>query len=300
MRYDLLDSKHHEHSKDAEEELTKAPTTLAISVSDSESERKTEPLPRLRVTRWWEVKKKSLIISILAITITLVTATFYCIAVPIQSGDPFGCDPAGNVWVANVVPGNRLSIWNLAYVLYPTIPIFTNTLTKTKAVDICWDVIIARGYSVLAGAAVCLIFRVVLVDIMKHHSLPHDSMLAAQYSPLSMSSVYAHGKASYQRFRNTRNRWPATVYMIMLQLIASIVYVLVTPAWLSAMTGYQATMDPLLRIDRSYVLFENLEPCKWAIIDGSRIGFDEIGDNFCVHSSGSFYDAVVQCKSFHA
>ena len=86
----------------------------------------------------------------------------------------------------------------------------------------------------------------------------------------------------------------------MLQLIVSIVYVLVTPVWLSAMTGYQATMDPLLRFDRNYVLFTNLEPCEWGIIDGSRIGFDEIEDNFCVHSSGSLYDAVVQCKTFHS
>lgn len=294
MRYDLVNSVRNEGTKAA---LIKVSTSSSTSVSDSESEGKPILAHGLSEPRWWSFRKKFLTISVLLTLTTLITATCYCNAVPVQSGYPYGCDPAGNVWVA----GSRtIDIWSLNYVLYPTVPLFRNGLTATKAIDICWDVFVGRGYSILAGIVVYSVFRAALVDIMKDYALSHELVLAVQYSTVSIPSVYTHCKECFKQSTTSRRVWPRAIHLVLLQMVLSIAYVLVAPVWLSAMTSYQATMEPMLEVlepNRSYIIpFEVLTPCAWGIQDGERIGFE---DNTCVPSSGLLYDAVLQCESFH-
>lgn len=271
-------------------------TSSLLSNTSGESDEKSKSILHLRYPGWWRLKKRILATSILATLITLVTGTCYCLAIPLQSGVLFGCDPAGNVWVADAEPSRKLSVWDLEYVLYPSVPLFRSSFIGAKAMDICWDTFVGRGYSFLDGSALYFTFKVVLLDVMKDSPIPQGSVLAIQYSTVSVQSIYTHCKGLCRRSSASKRHWSLAVYMILLQLIISIAYVLIAPTWLSAMTSYQTTMDPILKFENNNISFTNLQPCSWGVVDGSRIGVPEIDDNTCVPSSGILHDAVRQCK----
>lgn len=53
-------------------------------------------------------------------------------------------------------------------------------------------------------------------------------------------------------------------------------YVLLTPTWMSAMTGYQSLNTPMLRVnDTSYVNALDVPVCSFVVHDGHRVGLSE-------------------------
>lgn len=57
-----------------------------------------------------------------------------------------------------------------------------------------------------------------------------------------------------------------------------ILYVLIFPTYLSAMTGYQASMTPFAQdpLDANSLLFlDNVEAAYMVVLDGSRVGFTD-------------------------
>lgn len=248
---------------------------------------------KLNETIWLKVNRWLLFIPPVVAVTTVVVATCSLLANTLQDYQPFGCDPAGGVWVANTNSSRRLSIWNPKFTLYPAIPVGTTLFTSAKAIDICWDVIVGHGYGALCGIIIYNVFRTALARMMRDNPLPQEHVLAMQYAPASTLTLWTHFRGLWESKCSKRTS-PVLFYISMAALIFSILYALVAPTWLSAMTSYQAKMQPVLRLEKADIPFENLIACSFNIEDGHRVG---LTDNVCISPKGRRHDDLVRCKN---
>ena len=233
----------------------------------------------------------SIILPIL-VAVSLLIPTLLCIQRDVQQEKPFGCDPAGSVWIAGLTQQHRLSIWSLAYILNPTIPLWQTSFRNAKAIDLCWDVFVGRGYSALSAILVYRVFRTVLADTIREHRMSQQQILAMEYDSVSLQSLWVYTTAFVQRIQSP-DRTSNRIHITMLQLMFLVTYVLLTPTWLSAMTSYQAVVHPMVKLNGTYVPFETLVGCRYHIYDGSRIG---LTDDLCVQPRDDIYKAVQECR----
>ena len=266
-----------------------------IRTADTENGLKTCSESDLHFQDTFGSRVRTLLPAVFSVLVILIVMAFAIIAISynyFDRGTLYGCDPDQRVWISGAKQTNRLSIWNFSYTLSITMPLRKSMAFSTaKTIDIVWDVVVGRGYQALSAVFVYKIFRVVITDYMKTESVAHDQVIALQYSTTSLWAlwVYAKGCRTGKAEHAPDSDRHARGNMAMLMLSAS--YVLAAPTWLSAMTGYQASMKPFFLWDSNYVPYHKLEPCKYNIVDGHRIGLE---DNACV-LSGLWADAIKNC-----
>ena len=244
---------------------------------------------RLFHSRGWKIRR--VLLPTLAIFTVLATAvpTLLATQKAFSHKAPYGCTPKGETWVSGKTSLWELCIWNIHYALAITIPFGPLPYLGARVIDISWDLVIARGFQVVAGFFVYNVFRTAMVDTMRSQSLPQEELMAIEYSTTSTSALWTYIKC-YNRWNRSKSH-----RFNMLVLIASTAYVLAVPTLLSAMTGYQSKMEPMFLWNDSYVEFSRLQPCRFAIVDGSRVG---LGNDACIPFHGNVSDAISNCKKF--
>jgi hypothetical protein len=238
--------------------------------------------------RFWRVRWNLLFLLPLTVAVILIATTSRCLGLA-YSFDKWGCDATGKLYFAPAKP----SIWSLDTALYPTIPLFTSRLYIVRTVDIIWDLFIGRGYHCLCAIVIYQVFRTVMADITRNELLPLEQVLAMEYSTISIPSLLTYVKGSFQALQTYCNRPKASRCWKMSVLILAAVYTLAVPTWLSAMTGYQNVLLPLLPTEHGFVSFEQIHVCMFVIVDGHRIGLE---DNTCVRIGSPLAGLVTACK----
>ena len=196
----------------------------------------------------------------------------------------YSCDPAGNVWVTNA---NRPNLWSKNYGLAITLGFGSFKFSAAKSIDIIWDLVVGRGGQVLAGILLYYDFRVPVIAAMHRYPIPYDKLMKMEYHTAGTTSFLTYCKDVHWR-RTSKSTW-FTAFMLAL----STFYVLNLPTWFSAMSGYQAIDEPLLRLDNStFVAFRDLERCVYVIQDGQRIGLKSYA---CVELDTDLYFGVSKC-----
>ena len=196
----------------------------------------------------------------------------------------YGCDPAGNVWVTNA---NRPNLWSKNYGLAITLGFGSFKFSVAKSIDIIWDLVVGRGGQVLAGVLLYYNFRGPVIATMHRNPIPYDKLMKMEYHTAGTTSFLTYCKDVHWK-RRSKSTW-FTAFMLAL----STFYVLTLPTWFSAMSGYQAIDEPLLRLDNStFVAFGDLERCVYVIQDGRRIGNK---DYTCVELDTDLYFGVSKC-----
>lgn len=243
----------------------------------------------LRQTNTWKRLAISAALSLptLGILAALLALCLFGIKFSNTDGD-YGCDPAGNVWVTNA---NRPNLWSKDYGLAITLGFGSFKFSIAKSIDIIFDLVVGRGGQVLAGILLYYNFRGPVVAAMHRSPVPYDKLMKMEYHTAGTTSFLVYCKDVHWK-QTSRSTW-FTAFM----LAISTFYVLTLPTWFSAMSGYQAIDEPLLRLDNNtFVAFPTLERCAYVIADGVRVG----RDNFtCVELDSDLHSGLSKCTSLN-
>jgi hypothetical protein len=243
-------------------------------------------IPRREVTTFKRLATSvALVIPTLAVLAALLALSLFGLKFSDTDRD-YGCDPAGNVWVTNA---NRPNLWSKNYGLAITLGFGSFKFSVAKSIDIIWDLVVGRGGQVLAGILLYYNFRGPVIAAMHWNPIPYDKLMKMEYHTAGTTSFLTYCKDVHWK-RSSKSSW-FTAFMLAL----STFYVLTLPTWFSAMSGYQAIDEPLLRLDNStFVAFGDLEKCVYVIQDGQRIGKK---DYTCIELDTDLYSGVSKCTA---
>lgn len=189
------------------------------------------------------------------------------------------------------VPEQKPLFWDARNTMVITMAFGAMPFSLAKLLDVAWDLIIGRGSQIASVYLIYYLYTGVFAGSMRHRPSPLDITLSVQYSTASPSAFRTH----LRHLRTGSSSMPRRMYFAMLVLVAAIAYVLLLPTWLSAMTGYQPQMVPLLATaDNTLVQFRNLHHCKYTIIDGSRV---DLPNTTCVDTRDDLFAAVEACRT---
>nr|OQO24126.1 hypothetical protein B0A51_07549 [Rachicladosporium sp. CCFEE 5018] len=205
------------------------------------------------------------------------------------NGAQVGCDASGNIWVSASGLTTIPSRWDPNYTLAITLAFGSLSYTAVRIIDEVWNLFIGRGSQLLGGVIVFSIFRAPIAEAFRTLAHPpYRTTLAMQYSTVSPASLWRY-VADIPGFMSRRvslaerstGRHAALAAVL---LSISTLMVMITPTWLSAMTGYQALQTPVMPwMNDTYISLDNLSSCVMLIADGDRVG---LGQNYCVGFDG--------------
>ena len=195
------------------------------------------------------------------------------------------CDVYGNVI-------QEWSRWSPSYWITVTYGWGRFSFASVKAIDVAWDWIIGRGWQAISGWIVYHVFRRCWAVrwTAEQHSIPVDAAMALQYEPLSIPAFWTYYRVLWRRSATYRIKWDTVV------LLMAVIYVFLSPTWLSAMTGYISPNRPLLKLEDVRVPINTMPPCYYVVADGQRVG---LIPNACIPYGGKFsdyYSAVYYCE----
>lgn len=245
------------------------------------------------------------------VVVALLLGTIFALALSPASifdttENVFACDVTSNI-ILQTGPNGRPSIWDTRYTFAASYGFGGLSFSSVKAIDVCWDLLVGRGGQVLLLALFYTVFRPATHTLLSTGALPHEQILAMQYSPASLwtlRTVLGHSVASRRSSkthqmtieadsRSSRQRGFYRLYT--LALIFSTMFLLAFPTWLSAMTLYQASSFPVLPTGTGdFMTIDSPKPCAMVIFNGEVIGLQE---KTCVFESTALYNSMQQCKS---
>lgn len=185
------------------------------------------------------------------------------------------CDPNGKF--LDGLSNDNTNAWQTEYLLAITAGWGSMDFATAKAIVVFWNLIVGRGWQAATAWILYTVFRkywVVELELLGC-KISAEAAMSLQYETSSIGGVLAYARA-VARCRTTR--WPLRVSTPV--LIVCVVYVLLVPTWISAMTGYTALSEPMTRLDDNTVVDPNrMKPCDAVEFDGERVG---MANNTCI------------------
>jgi hypothetical protein len=189
-------------------------------------------------------------------------------------GDQY-CDPGGNFNI-----NGSDDQWVPKHFFQITVGFGDITFSQAKVIDICWDIVVARGGQGLLGLISYKIFTKALTYALEDPqvSVSYRTYTALVFNEPSLTSVL---KLSIEYFKNTSR----SIRAVVLWIIFSSLYLCSFPTLASAMTGYSSNTSPYLKIsDGSQVPWVLPHRLTYIIHDGCRI--PTLTDSYIIGLSG--------------
>ncbi|OQO09543.1 hypothetical protein B0A48_04945 [Cryoendolithus antarcticus] len=266
------------------------PSYSFVETTDTASIQSTEP----RTSRWHAQRTHRLVglVPTLCFVVLLIALLTLRDSSTTADGVQVGCDASGNIWVSTSGLSTTPSRWDLNYTLAITLAFGSLSYTAVRVIDEVWNLIIGRGSQLLGGVIVFSIFRAPIAEAFRTMSHPpYRTTLAMQYSTVSPASLWRYvvdipGFMSRRVSPADRSAGRhAALAAVLLSISTSMV--IMTPTWLSAMTGYQAMQVPVMPWKNdTYISLDNLSACVILIADGDRVGLSQ---NYCVGYDGDLF-----------
>lgn len=146
-----------------------------------------------------------------------------------------------------------------------------------KAIDVAWDWAVGRSWQAVVAWSIYATYRRywAISHTALRHPLAVNAVIALQYYTTSLSGLWTYTLGlARRRGKKSTSRIATTI------LVLDVIYTLLVPTWISAMSGYAVKSEPMLRLDDgSFVGMASLKLCEMIIIDGARVG---LTNNTCL------------------
>lgn len=201
-----------------------------------------------------------------------------CIGVLMSTGgdaQAISCDPYGNLMLTTPNPATGTyarpyNPWASEYLLAITFGWGRLDFATAKAIDVVWDLVVGRGWQVTAVWIVYFVFRRYWTLQMErwNDKMPVEAAMALQYDTVSPRALWTYARVMLNRATTTWGHRMSTLILVL-----CVVYILLVPTWVSAMTGYMALSTPMVSLDgNTFMHSTSVKPCGWMLLDGGRIG----------------------------
>lgn len=213
------------------------------------------------------------------------------------------CSPDGQVkyWSGYYGDYAKDKYWDASMFLSVTLGFGGLSFAEAKAIDIAFDLIIGRGTQLLLAIAFYPILRRSFLCSLEVKGMQAGLLFPLYLDKISAGSLWALFRNSVKRRTKSddESSSPQPRHRLDWRLILVffiILYVLVTPNFLSAMTSYQATSVPWVKRPNShdYLPATNFTIPPFVIEDGHRVGLTKY---FPVTNSSQYYDTTSACMS---
>ena len=178
------------------------------------------------------------------------------------------CTLPGNAGGNVIYPWKSSSnqCWNPSLFLTITLAAGELTFTKAKAIDVIWDLVVGRGGQMLLSALVYAPMRKSLLTALERRSM---------HMPLVASLAFEHFSvtACWETTRNLVRAWSWRLFGYLYMII----YLLTFGTIASAMTGYQANMQPFYNEQNTgnLIPFDKVEGMQGVkVTDAQRVGLE--------------------------
>lgn len=200
----------------------------------------------------------------------------------------YGHDPTGDIWVSNYGLGYQWGLTATKYTLAVSFGFGKMSFAAAKAIDILWDFVVGFGIQAVGATIIYRVFRKAMLRKTEHYAAPFDSVLSMQYNTVSSQALCSYLKSTCRR--------PLRHLFTNITLAIATSYVLALPIWLSAMTAYQPIAEPMAPQGNGLVPMSSFTRCYFFIDDGDRIG---LGGPTCIkgHPETDLFISIDHCMS---
>ncbi|KAF7198100.1 hypothetical protein HII31_00456 [Pseudocercospora fuligena] len=180
------------------------------------------------------------------------------------------CTPDAHV-LLSAIHDDLTNMWSPRTALWITLGFGQFTFAGAKALDFAWDLCIGRGGQALIAYFTYPCIRRALYRAVTTFNVYMPMYTAVAFDKVSLTTAWAIVCNKSDKKVGFSLCWR---YFLMIPILA---YILLFPSFISLMTGYQATLIPLVRLsDGNYMNASLLQVPTIVAVDGSRIGLTDM------------------------